>query len=256
MFAIESRVVSSVLFVVSRVSYRVQRAAATLCELGARRPRRVDERHEHGRDRLARRRHDLQRRGRQATAGQFGARQRADWFVAFSGVVHGQFERKPRPVCMQSVNHVTCVLAHGRREQCTCLWQASRVAPPGARGGGRRGAFDEDEDPCSICHEEMRPGSTKMLQCFHYFHDKVRFFVVQCVCVCVCVCVLRSPIFGPKPRWSIPLWCERHNSDAPRPGSLNQQIHAHSALKHARAQCRFQRGVHLECDVRHDAPSA
>ena len=33
--------------------------------------------------------------------------------------------------------------------------------------------YDEEEDPCTICHEEMKPGTTKMLECKHYFHDRV-----------------------------------------------------------------------------------
>ena len=33
--------------------------------------------------------------------------------------------------------------------------------------------YNEEEDPCSICHEEMALGTTKMLECRHYFHDKV-----------------------------------------------------------------------------------
>lgn len=34
--------------------------------------------------------------------------------------------------------------------------------------------FEEEEDPCVICHEEMTPPTTVMLECKHRFHDEVR----------------------------------------------------------------------------------
>ena len=34
--------------------------------------------------------------------------------------------------------------------------------------------FEEEEDPCVICHEEMTPPTTVMLECKHGFHDEVR----------------------------------------------------------------------------------
>uniref|UniRef100_A0A8W8KL63 RING-type domain-containing protein n=3 Tax=Magallana gigas TaxID=29159 RepID=A0A8W8KL63_MAGGI len=32
--------------------------------------------------------------------------------------------------------------------------------------------FEEEEDPCVICHEEMTPPTTVMLECKHRFHDE------------------------------------------------------------------------------------
>ena len=33
--------------------------------------------------------------------------------------------------------------------------------------------FQEDEDPCAICHEELTEGCTITLECAHKFHDEV-----------------------------------------------------------------------------------
>ena len=33
--------------------------------------------------------------------------------------------------------------------------------------------FQEDEDPCAICHEELTLGTTQTLECDHKFHDEV-----------------------------------------------------------------------------------
>ena len=34
--------------------------------------------------------------------------------------------------------------------------------------------FEEEQDPCVICHEEMTLDTTVKLECHHRFHDEVR----------------------------------------------------------------------------------
>jgi hypothetical protein len=51
--------------------------------------------------------------------------------------------------------------------------------PPGLSAlwglsGTNSEVFEEEEDPCVICHEEMTPATTVMLECKHRFHDEVR----------------------------------------------------------------------------------
>ena len=40
-----------------------------------------------------------------------------------------------------------------------------------------KGVLDDEEDPCVICHEEMTPETTKILDCGHRFHAEVSCLV-------------------------------------------------------------------------------
>ncbi|XP_060074001.1 E3 ubiquitin-protein ligase TTC3-like isoform X2 [Ylistrum balloti] len=49
---------------------------------------------------------------------------------------------------------------------------------------GANEVFEEDEDPCVICHEEMTPTTTRTLDCSHRFHDECirKWFKEQSTC--------------------------------------------------------------------------
>ena len=53
---------------------------------------------------------------------------------------------------------------------------AVRSAPVGGAGAASPAAeiFEEEEDPCIICHEELMPHDTCKLECQHRFHNQVR----------------------------------------------------------------------------------
>ena len=39
--------------------------------------------------------------------------------------------------------------------------------------------YQEDEDPCAICHEELTVGNTQTLECAHKFHDEVGGVLIE-----------------------------------------------------------------------------
>ena len=47
------------------------------------------------------------------------------------------------------------------------------VASTNNSSSGSIEMFQEDEDPCAICHEDLTTGSTITLECAHKFHDEV-----------------------------------------------------------------------------------
>ncbi|XP_056012499.1 uncharacterized protein LOC125682526 isoform X2 [Ostrea edulis] len=55
--------------------------------------------------------------------------------------------------------------------------RGKNILPPGLSAlwglsGANSEVFEEEEDPCVICHEEMTPTTTVMLECKHRFHDE------------------------------------------------------------------------------------
>ena len=55
------------------------------------------------------------------------------------------------------------------------------AAPPQVKEdvSGQGEVFQEEEDPCVICHEEMTPPSTAQLDCGHRFHDDVSPIIIR-----------------------------------------------------------------------------
>ena len=56
-------------------------------------------------------------------------------------------------------------------------------------GGGR---FQEEEDPCAICTDELSSAPVQTLDCGHRFHDQVSLSSYLCVCLPVYVPVFMS----------------------------------------------------------------
>ena len=50
---------------------------------------------------------------------------------------------------------------------------ASWAFPVGGVNNNNSEMFQEDEDPCAICHEDLTIGSAITLECDHQFHDTV-----------------------------------------------------------------------------------
>lgn len=84
---------------------------------------------------------------------------------------------------------VELIHTHEQRQQNNAPSQASTTQrptppkpiapPPGLASNwgfqasdGNNEVFEEDEDPCVICHEEMTPTTTRTLDCSHRFHDE------------------------------------------------------------------------------------
>ncbi|XP_033757927.1 E3 ubiquitin-protein ligase DZIP3-like [Pecten maximus] len=93
---------------------------------------------------------------------------------------------KGREICLQKQNTSSKMSATQRPTPPKPI-----APPPGLAtnwafqaSDGTNEVFEEDEDPCVICHEEMTPTTTRTLDCSHRFHDECirKWFKEQSTC--------------------------------------------------------------------------